>query len=219
MIASAQAERADVTIFPELSLTGYEPTLASGLVCDPDDREFLVFQRTADETNTVIGVGMPTRNPNGICISLVLFRPRQKKLIYSKRYLHRDEEPYFVTGDNLSPLIIGETKIAPAICYEISIQDHAAHAIADGANIYLASVNKSVNRIDDALQRLGNIASSYSIPVLMSNCVGFCDGAACAGRTSIWNDKGALVGQLDDEAEGILILDSVTGVVTERRAN
>lgn len=219
MIVSARAERADVIVFPELSLTGYEPTLASRLVCDPDDGEFLVFQRTVDETNMVIGIGMPTRNPNGICISMVLFRPRQSKLIYSKRYLHRDEEPFFVTGDNLSSLTFGETKIAPAICYEISIPDHAAHAIAGGANIYLASVNKSVNSIDDALQRLGDIAVGYSIPVLMSNCVGFCDAAACAGRTSIWNDEGALVGQLDDEAEGILILDSVTGAVTERRVN
>ena len=219
MIASAQSETADVIVFPELSLTGYAPSLASRLVCDPDDGEFLVFQRTVDETNTVIGVGMPTRSGNGICISMVLFRPHQSKLIYSKRYLHRDEEPFFVTGNNLGPLTSGETKIAPAICYEISIQDHAAHAIADGANIYLASVNKSVNRIDDALQRLGDIASGYSIPVLMSNCVGFCDGAACAGRTSIWNEKGALVGQLDDRAEGILILDSVTGAITERRVN
>jgi predicted amidohydrolase len=219
IIASAQSERADVIVFPELSLTGYEPTLASRLVCDPDDREFLVFQRTVDETNTVIGVGMPTRSGNGICISMVLFRPHQSKLIYSKRYLHRDEEPFFVTGNNLGPLTLGETKIAPAICYEISIPEHAEDAIADGANVYLASVNKSVNRIDDALQRLRDIASGYAIPVLMSNCVGFCDGTACAGRTSIWNEKGALVGQLDDRAEGILILDSVTGAVTERRVN
>jgi len=167
MIASARAERADVIVFPELSLTGYEPTLASRLVCDPDGREFLRFQRIVNETNMVIGVGMPTRNPNGICISMVLFQPRQNKLIYSKRYLHSDEEPFFVTGDNLSPLTFSEMKIAPAICYEISIPEHAAHAIADGANIYLASVNKSVNRIDDALQRLGDIASGYSIPVLM----------------------------------------------------
>jgi predicted amidohydrolase len=150
---------------------------------------------------------------------MVLFRPHHSKLIYSKRYLHSDEEPFFVTGNNLGPLTLGETKIAPAICYEISIPEHAEDAIADGANIYLASVNKSVNRIDDALQRLGDIASGYSIPVLMSNCVGFCDGAACAGRTSIWNEKGALVGQLDDRAEGILILDSVTRAVTERRVN
>jgi len=162
---------------------------------------------------------MPTCRGNGICISMVLFRPRQSKLVYSKRYLHRDEEPFFVTGDNLSPLTFSEMKIAPAICYEISIPEHAEAAIGDCANIYLASVNKSVNTIDHALQRLGDIASGYSIPVLMSNCVGFCDGAACAGRTSIWNERGLLVGQLDDRVEGIVILDSVTGEVTERQVN
>jgi len=217
LISSAWSQRSDAIIFPELSLTGYEPTLASRLMCDPDDQAFQVFQRIADATNMIVGVGMPTRSANGVCISMVLFRPAQSQLIYSKKYLHSDEEPFFVSGDNFNVLVLDRIKIAPAICYEISVAEHAENAIGNGANIYVASVNKAITAIDAAVGRLIEIASKYSIPVLMANCVGFCDGSPCAGRTSIWNDEGSLIGQLDDRTEGILVFDTVTREVFERR--
>ena len=37
LIAQAVSSGADILIFPELSLTGYEPTLAHTLAVDPDD--------------------------------------------------------------------------------------------------------------------------------------------------------------------------------------
>jgi len=52
--------------------------------------------------------------------------------------------------------------------------------------------------------------------VLMSNCVGHCDNFDCGGKTSIWNNKGMLLGQLDDTNEGILIIDTTTQVVIEK---
>jgi predicted amidohydrolase len=217
LIASACSQQPNAIIFPELSLVGYEPTLASTLVCDPDDSHFQALQRLVDDMDVTVGVGMPTRNPNGICISMVLFRPHQPKLIYSKKYLHTDEEEFFISGENLSVLAVNDVRVAPAICYEISVPEHAENAIANGANLYVASVNKAVTNIDRALARLAEIARRYSIPVLMSNCVGFCDGFACAGRTSVWDSKGALIGQLDDKSEGLLLFDTVTQEVVEQR--
>ncbi|WP_315787323.1 hypothetical protein [Fischerella sp. JS2] len=49
----------------------------------------------------------------------------------------------------------------------------------------------------------------------MSNCVGQSDGYECAGKTSIWNNKGLLVGQLNDKDEGILMIDTDTQEVIE----
>ena len=87
--------------------------------------------------------------------------------------------------------------IALAICYELSVPEHAENAFKSGAEIYIASVAKSVNGVDQAIKRLSDIASKYSMTVLMSNCVGQADGEECGGKTSIWNNKGLLVGQLD----------------------
>jgi hypothetical protein len=48
------------------------------------------------------------------------------------------------------------------------------------------------------------------MPVLMSNCIGFCDNFQSAGKSSVWTRQGNLAGQLDDTQEGILIFDTET---------
>ncbi len=52
--------------------------------------------------------------------------------------------------------------------------------------------------------------------VLMSNCVGHCDNFESAGKSSVWNDKGLLIGQLNDTNEGILIFDTDTQKLIEK---
>ena len=210
LIDLAVANEADIVIFPELSLTGYEPKLSKELATDQDDSRFDDFQKISDTRQITIGVGIPTKNRAGICISMALFQPHQARQTYSKKYLHPDEEAFFVSGQNFTVLRVDQTNIALAICYEISVPNHAEQAFKDGAEIYIASVVKFVNGSDKALKRLAGIAQKYSTTVFMANCVGQCDGDECAGKTSIWNNKGSLVGQLDDTNEGILIFDPHT---------
>lgn len=54
------------------------------------------------------------------------------------------------------------------------------------------------------------------MPVLMSNCIGICDNFQSVGKSSVWTKQGNLVGQLDDEKEGILIFDTETEEIIER---
>ena len=56
-------------------------------------------------------------------------------------------------------------------------------------------------------------AQKYGIPVLLSNGVGIADGDVCGGKTSVWNKHGVLIGQLNDQEEGLLIYDSETEIV------
>ena len=216
LINLAVSGGADMIIFPELSLIGYEPTLAKQLATTPDDYRFDVFQEISDAKQITIGVGVPTKTEAGICISMVLFQPHQIRLTYSKKYLHADEEPFFVSRQNFTNIKIINTSIALAICYELSVPQHAKEAAESGASIYIASVAKSVNGIDKALSRLSDVARQYSMTVLMSNCVGEADGEECAGKTSVWNMEGELSGQLNDTDEGILIFDTGTQETFEK---
>jgi len=213
LIAQAVPYGPDVLIFPELSLTGYEPTLAHTLAVDPDDKRLDIFQQSSDTHRLIIGAGIPTRYGDDICISMALFQPGKPRQLYSKKYLHADEEPFFVSGQH-GPNRIGK-EIALAICYEISVPQHAEDAFANGAKIYIASVAKFMHGIDKALARLAEIGSSYSMTVLMSNSIGQADGYECAGKSSIWNNKGELLGQLNGDNEGILIFDTDTEEVIE----
>lgn len=212
----AVADGVELIIFPELSLTGYEPTLAKDLATDQGDTRFDDFQAISDANGITIGVGVPTKNEKGIYISMLLFQPHKARRAYSKSYLHPDEEAFFVRGRSSPHLQVNQTNIALAICYEISVPEHLESALKSGPGIYVASVAKFVNEINKAIERLSQVAGDCSMPVLMSNCVGFSDGGQCAGKTSVWNNRGSLIGQLNDSDEGMLIFDTETHALIER---
>jgi predicted amidohydrolase len=208
LIDLALVERAEIVVFPELSITGYEPTLAEELATGSDDRRFDDFQQIADARQITIGIGVPLRSDVGVWISMVLFQPHTARQTYSKKHLHADEEGFFVSGQS-SLGLLGD-RIAIAICYELSVPQHAENAHARGAEIYLASVAKTVPGVEKAIERLSDIAGEYCMTVLMANCVGPCDGAMCGGKSSIWDNNGKLVGQLNERDEGIVVIDTDT---------
>jgi predicted amidohydrolase len=216
LIDLAVADGADAVIFPELSLTGYEPKLAKELATTKDDSRFDGLQEISNREQLVIGVGAPTKSKAGVCISMILFQPQKARRVYSKKYLHSDEQGFFVSGQNLSGLKVNGTEIALAICYELSVAEHTQRAFESGAKIYVASVAKFMNGIDRAINRLSEIAGSFSMTVLMANSVGQADGCECAGKTSIWNSNGSLLGQLNETAEGIIVFDADAQTVVER---
>ena len=65
--------KADLIIFPELSLTGYEPELARDLATDQNDSRLEEFQRISDKNKITIGTGLPIKSDSGIFISIVFF--------------------------------------------------------------------------------------------------------------------------------------------------
>jgi predicted amidohydrolase len=216
LIAQAVADGADLIVFPELSVTGYEPTLAAQLAMGEGDRRLDGVQAISDANDIAIGVGVPTECGNAVRISLLLFRPREARFTYSKTYLHRDEESFFVPGRSSPHVQVKQTRVALAICYEISVTEHLQSVLKSPPDIYIASVVKFVNGFDKALARLAGIARDGSMPVMMANSVGVSDGHPCAGKTSVWNREGSLIGQLNDSDQGLLTFDTETQRVIER---
>jgi predicted amidohydrolase len=211
----AATHGAGAIIFPELSLTGYEPTLANELATNKDDEGFKELQEISDAKKIIIGAGMPIKGDKGIMIGMIIFQPFQPRQAYFKQYIHPDEEPYFINGTHQPAL--SEEKIAIAICYEISIPEHAEQAHKNGAKMYIASVAKTVAGVEKAIETLSGTAKKYSMTVVMSNCVGINDGVECGGRTSAWNDQGILLEQLDDRDEGFIIFDTNTQEIIKQQ--
>lgn len=216
MIDLVLTQKTDAVFFPELSVTGYEPTLAKALAQNRDDKIFDDFQKISNENNLTIGMGVPTKANAGIQISMLIFQPGIPRKTYSKQQLHPDELPYFVSGDQQIILTINKKKIAPAICYESLQATHSNKAMLLGTDIYVASVAKSQNGIEKAMQHYPAIARKFSIPVLMSNCVGFCDNFQSAGQSSVWTKQGQLIGQLSGQQEGFLIFNTETEEIREQ---
>ncbi len=201
---------ADLIIFPELSITGYEPKLAQKYALDEENEFFIEFQELANKSNIYIGVGMPTIAVNGIKISTLIFQPNKERIVYSKQLLHEDEIPYFVNGNKQSILTIKDKKVALGICYETLQKEHFLRAYNEGIDIYIASVAKSSEAVDKAHKHYSSLASEFNKPILMSNCVGYCDDFMSIGKSAVWNQKGEVITQLDSSNEGLLLYDYKT---------
>jgi predicted amidohydrolase len=207
LIDIAVSYKADTIIFPELSLTGYEPELAKTLAMSANDSQLDCFQDISNDKNITIGVGIPLNTEGGICISMVIFKPHKSRQVYSKKYLHSSEMPFFVGGDNETTFIEG-TKTALAICYELSVPQHAEDAFKNGAEYYIASVVEDT--IDKAIGKLSATAAKYKMTVLLSNAVGQTGAYLCDGKSSVWDNEGKLLGQLDTTHEGLLVFNTET---------
>ncbi|RPH25458.1 MAG: carbon-nitrogen hydrolase family protein [Bacteroidales bacterium] len=216
LIEIAISNGVDIIVFPELSLTGYEPLLAKNLATAQNDKRLDPFQEICDLNSIVIGVGLPTRENSSIYISMIIFQPHRERLTYSKQYLHPTEIDYFTAGQTQIYLNFEDNNVvAPAICYELSNPEHSETAHKNNANIYIASVLNSVNGVENDIKRLSDIAKKYKMTVFMANYTGQSGGYECAGKSSIWNKQGDLAGQLNSKNEGVLIFDTETKEVIE----
>lgn len=198
---------ATLIVFPELSLTGYEPAFAQELAIEVQDVRFDVLQALAERSGATIVAGAPVRATTGIHIGAIVFRAGAPRNVISKAWLHPDEMAFFVSGRNETRLIDSTSRVALGICYEISVPEHLEECRTAGASTYIASVAKFGRAIENTHKRLAEIAVSLSVPVAMANCIGNCDGEFCAGQSAVWNRHGVRLAALDDVHEGVIVFD------------
>ena len=209
---------ADLIVFSELSLTGYEPELAEELALPPNAPTLDLFQQISNLHQISIALGLPTSSERGNHISMLIFQPNRTRQVYTKQMLHQDECPYFVAGNTPLLFEVEDQQIAPAICYESLQPKHSEQAHELGATLYLASVAKAQKGIDKAFYIYPRVAQKYAMPVLMSNCIGPCDNFLGAGQSSVWNSHGVCLESLGKAVEGILVYDTKTGMVIKKTA-
>lgn len=215
-IRQAIQNNADMVVFPELSLTGYEPDLAESLATNQDDTRLDEMQSLSDKNSITIGVGLPTRKERNVFVSMIIFQPHMERITYSKQYLYPPEKSVFTAGNNPLVLKLETEVVSPAICYESSNKAHCEYASQNNATIYIASVLSSIGGIDAELKKLSDIAKNKNMVTFMANYVGKSGGYECAGKSSVWDTTGKLIGQLNTETEGILIYDTETKEIVKK---
>jgi predicted amidohydrolase len=206
-IALAQEVGARLIVFPELSLSGYEPSMASSVAVSLGHPIIHGLSALATQTDIVISAGIPTHTETLPNISALFFFPNGNVQAYGKKYLHPDEEPYFAPAINNGLIVVDDLIIGFAICFEISVTAHEELTFSQAPALYIASVVKYGDGTAKALDRLQHLSSKYALPVLMVNAVGKAEGYDCGGKTSIWY-QGKLLAQLSDTDEGLLFFDS-----------
>lgn len=207
-IKKAVQHNVDIICFPELSLSSYEPRLAESLAFTIEDVRLTVFQQLSNRYKVTLLIGAPTLTESKPNISQLIFQPHRKLKLYSKQLLHADERLYFSNGKEDQIIEVNHKKVAPAICYEALQPEHLASALKNKPDLYLASVAKDDKGVRKALKYFPVQAKNHNLPILMCNSVGHCDNFQSKGSSSIWNSKGELIAQLDDNKEGLLFYDT-----------
>ena len=122
----AAKQRVNFLLFPELSLTGYEPSLAGELAQTPDAEILQPLRELAKHLAMTTVVGLPLRQAGSeaIMIGALVFAADGSQATYTKQHLHSGEEAVFTPGDGGALLGIGSEHVALSICADFTHQSH-----------------------------------------------------------------------------------------------
>lgn len=208
LINLAAVHGAQLIVFPELSITGYEREDAAQLAFTENDARLNHLKKLATENEITIIAGAPIRKESVLFLGEFCIAPNDTVSIYTKQFLHTGEEVYYQPSFDYNPMLeIENERISCAICADIDHLEHPKNARKNNTSTYIASIFFSPNGIPQAHQSLQNYASQYQMNVLMANFGGDSYDSPSGGRSAFWNNKGELIAQMEDSGSGLLLIE------------
>ncbi|MDD5151551.1 MAG: carbon-nitrogen hydrolase family protein [Flavobacterium sp.] len=220
LIKLAAVNGAQLILFPELSITGYEREDAARLAFTANDTRLDHLKKLATENKITIIAGAPINIESNLFLGEFCITPDNFVSIYTKQFLHTGEEIYYKSSFDYNPILkIEDERISCAICADIDHQQHPENASKNNSSTYIASIFFSPNGIPQAHQSLQNYACQFKMNVLMANFGGDSYGSPSGGRSAFWNNKGELIAQMEDTSSGLLVLEKHNGDWTSKILN
>jgi predicted amidohydrolase len=206
LVMTAREQQADVVVFPELSLTGYEPTIAADVAVAAHDSVLAPLRELSENAHVVIMAGCPIRSVVGKpYIGILIFQPGRDVVVYRKRFVHSSEERYFVASGDTVVLDACGTTIGVAICADIKNPVHPADVAKKGAKVYAAGVAKTPPEMDEAEANMAAHAKKHGMLTVMANHATATGDLPMAGRSAIWDETGRAIAQAAGPGECIVV--------------
>ncbi|QEI06707.1 carbon-nitrogen hydrolase family protein [Pigmentiphaga aceris] len=203
-------------VFPELSLTGYEPTLAHDLAILADDPRLAPMRELAQKTGmrTVIGapLKMSVEKGAGIGIAALVLQLDGTVSVYTKQHLHPGEEKAFVPGFGGTPVLVDDAKIALAVCADATHASHADHAAQIQPAVYAVGSVITTGSYPAESAQLAGYAAQHNMAVLLANHGGPTGGWSCAGCSAVWAPGGEQVAVAPGLGEFLVIATRNDGI-------
>lgn len=191
---------ADVVVFPELSLTGYELS-AAGL--DPADPRLEPIVDACTRCNTIAFAGAPVIGDRGRHIAMLAIDRGGVRIVYRKMWLGGDEVDRFAAGTSPAVVSCAGWRLGLAICKDTGVAAHAESTMSLGCDVYLAGVLETA--ADAAVQprRASRIAARHGVWVVIASFAGSTGGGyrEAAGGSGIWRPDGTVVDQAGPEVD------------------
>jgi len=218
LVHAAAEEQAQILVFPELSLTGYELDLADELAFSEADPRLSPLAELASTFRMTLIVGAPVRIGSRLHIGAFILSPDRVIDLYTKHRLGAfpasvspdgivpaAEATVFHPGDR-NPLVhFGENTAAVAICADTGRPSHPRDAAERGAKSYLASMFVIPADFEKETGSLRSYAERHSMAVVFANYGGPSGGLPSGGGSSIWSEKGELLARLESVGAGLAV--------------
>ena len=201
--------RADLIVFPELSVCGYPPEdllFHSGLRRRVENAMESIRDNVRD---IAVMVGYPDYRDNDIFNACVVFKDGDVLAQYHKHLLPNyrvfDEERYFTAGKNASVFSLNGVRIGINICEDVWGNAPCAASRAAGAEV-LVAINGSPYEQDSQAQREEVVRQrvlEIGIPAVYLNMVGGQDELVFDGGSFAMDRTGAVVFRANAFREGL----------------
>lgn len=223
LIEQAADEKADLIVFPELSVTGYCASLLDRDVdtcaIDPQGEKLSDLRGACARRAIAAVVGAPVQGENGVHLSaIVIGRDGAIERVYDKMYVDRDERQWFVRGTCLQQITLDGWNLGLGICYDSSFPEHARRYALEGADAYLVPGAFPLGRSD--FRRTIYFparALENTLYLAFANFVGAHDGVAYGGMSAIYGPDGQRLADAGTSNAGIAVLDLDRRHLTETR--
>ena len=193
-------------------MTGYTREKAAELAFDVDDARLDPLKSAAAAQHIIAVAGAPVRINGALHIGSFILFPDHSRSLYVKRFLHPGEELHFSSSFDHDPLIrAGGERISLAICADIDRPDHASQASDRRSSVYAASIFFTPGGTAEAHDRMRACASTHSMDILISNYCGPVWNIDSGGRSAYWSRHGELVGALQADEPGLLLVEKGAG--------
>ncbi|MCY4509845.1 MAG: hypothetical protein OXG35_23210, partial [Acidobacteria bacterium] len=224
LIACASERGADLTVFPELSATGYPP---EDLLLNPRFTEAAadgVRRLAASVTGTVAVVGLPDL-AGDLHNAAAVLAGGEVAAVYRKHFLPNyavfDEQRYFARGDAALTVDLGGTRVGVTICEDLWYPGGPGRwAAIDGGAVVLVNLSGSPYHRGKGVERermLAQRAADYGCFVAFCNAVGGQDELVFDGHSLVIDPAGRVVARGAQFEEDLLVVDLDILSATRRR--
>ena len=191
--AAIRAAEAQVVVFPELSLTGYELDASS---VAPDDPALTPIVDACAAMGSLALVGAPVADEQGrLFIAMLWIDADGGQIAYCKTWLGGREPARFTPGGGPATLDVDGWRLGLAICKDTGAAQHTAGTAALGVDAYLAGLVHRPQELPEQEARAVVIARTCRAYVVFASFAGTTgDGfAETAGCSAIWSPEGLAI--------------------------
>jgi len=210
--------KADLLVFPELTITGYPP---KDLLLKPSfiARNRALLQEIVERTRGIAAIiGFVDEEEGGIYNAAAVAIEGEMVGVYRKIFLPNydvfDEKRYFKPGVELGVFEIEGLKIGVSVCEDIWVEKGPFQSQARSGAELLVNISASpfhAGKMRERIELLARRARETGLPLVYCNLVGGQDDLVFDGGSCVLNARGALIAMARRFREELLLTELAGG--------